>query len=111
LVKKNNGDSRNPETLRLDVDISYGDAMVSEFSIESPNKVNVIHYTGKNSKYDPDTKFAFTDNSLKDIVEFFNRLGYSLDVSDFKFIDSDDNSFHHNEIPNQLYVDKLENNK
>ena len=109
LVKNNKGDSHNPDTLRLNVDITYGDNMSSEFTIEKPNKVNVIHYTGKNSKYDPETKFGFTDESLDKLIEFFNRFGYQLSREDFKFLDKEDDSYHYKDDPKHLYTDTTTN--
>lgn len=101
--------TKNENGIKMLVDITYGDSMVSEFSIESPNKVDVIHYTGKNSKYDPNTKFSFSDKSLSDLVNFFNKFnhGLKLNVSDFKFLDSNDDSFHYTDDKKHLYVDKI----
>lgn len=116
VMKKNNGMESNPDTLRLDVDITYGDAMVSEFSIEMPNKVDVIHYTGKGSKYDPDTFFGFTDESLDSLVSFFNSFGFKLSKEDFKFIDKENDEYQnpdkgtHNVVKinhKHLYSDKV----
>ena len=74
IVKDNNGSQANPDTLKLNVDITYGDSMAVEFSIEKPNKVNVFHYTGFGSKYDKDTFWGFEDDSLKELVDFFNYI-------------------------------------
>ena len=89
--------SRNERGIKLNVDITYGDSMASEFSIESPNKINVIHYTGINSKYDPKTYFGFTDETINDLVKLFNsfNLDFKLTSDDFKFIDKDPNSYKH----------------
>jgi hypothetical protein len=78
---------------KIDIDITLGDAMVCEFSLESPNKVNVIEYTSWGSKTDTsNTVFALQDESLKKFVNFINLFdGFSLDVSDFKFLDKYDN--------------------
>lgn len=78
--------SRGKKTL---IDITYGDHVVSEFSIESPNKVSVIHYDGVGSKADRDTHFGFDDKSLQDIVNLFNKFdkSYKLSTKDFTFID------------------------
>lgn len=107
FVKNNDGSERSPDTLKLNVDISYGDNMAVEFSIEKPNKVSLSHYTGVGSKYDSETKFAFTDESLKLLVDFFNKFGYELSVDDFKFLDKEDDSFEYKDEPNQLYSDKI----
>lgn len=74
-------------TLKIAVDISYGDSMVSEFTITNPNKVKVGHYTGINSDADPDTHFGFEDDTLKDLCKFFNQFGFKLVPKDFNFID------------------------
>lgn len=87
MVKENDGSEANPDTLKIDVDITYGDSMVSEFSISKPDKVSVIHYTGPHSKNVNQSMFGFTDESLSQLVTFFNRFGFSLDVKSFKFID------------------------
>jgi len=107
LVKDNDGTERSPDTLKLNVDISYGDNMASSFSIQKPNKVTLSHYTGIGSKHDSETKFAFTDESLKSLVDFFNKFGYELTVNDFKFLDNDDNSFKYKDDPKHLYTDKI----
>ena len=89
--------SRNERGIKLNVDITYGDSMASEFSIESPNKINVIHYTGINSKYDPKTYFGFTDETINDLVNLFNSFNqdFKLTSDDFKFIDKDPDSYKH----------------
>lgn len=95
MVKENKGYNSNPDSLRLNIDITYGDAMIFEFTIDPPNKVNVHHYTGINSKYDPKSKFYFSDDSIKKLVNFFNRFNnnYKLTDKNFTFLDSDPNSY------------------
>ena len=97
IVKNNSGEHANPDTLKLNVDITYGDAMVSSFIIEKPNKVKVSHYTGFGSKHDPDTFWSLDDNSLQELVNFFNTWGYKLSKKDFTFIDKYPDSYVHNE--------------
>jgi hypothetical protein len=79
--------------MRMDIDITWGDAMACEFYIESPSKVGVIQYTSFRSKMDPsNTIFALEDKSLKEFIDFLNRFdGFKLDVSQFTFLDSSDN--------------------
>jgi len=95
VVKNNDGTYSNPDKLKLNVDITYGDQMVSEFTIEAPNKVTPHHYTSVNSLYDPKTIFAFDDESLSKLVELFNRFNdkYKLTVNDFTFLDKEQNSY------------------
>jgi hypothetical protein len=79
--------------MRIDIDITWGEAMACEFYIDNTGKVEVIEYTSFNSKTDPsNTIFALDDNSLKSFVEFLNRFGLSnFDVTDFEFLDKEDN--------------------
>lgn len=106
LVKDNKGGQANPDSLRLNIDISYGDNMQYEFTIDKPNIVKVYHYTGKNSLYDPETFWGFTKDSLKTLVDFFNRFGFETTVDDFKFIDDVPDSFQY-EKPSEK-GDKIE---
>jgi hypothetical protein len=94
VVKDNDGSEANPsKSLRLNVDLTYGDAMIYEFTIDYPNKVHVHHYNGKDSLYDPETHFGFSDESLKELITFFNRFGFTITPEDFKFMDSDLDSY------------------
>lgn len=96
LVKDNDGSSSNPsKSLRLNIEVTYGDAMVYHFTIDYPNKVKVVHYTGKNSLYDKETHFGFSDDSLKELVFLFNSFGFNTTPEDFKFIDSDLDSYYY----------------
>ncbi len=82
----------NNGSIKLDIDITYGDLVASEFSIESPNKVTVGQYTSYHSKFDPsNTVFALDNKSLSEFVNFLNKFnGMKLSVSDFKFLDKSD---------------------
>jgi hypothetical protein len=94
VVKDNDGTEANPsDSLRLNVDLTYGDAMMYEFTIDYPNKVNVHHYNGKDSLYDPETHFGFSDESLQELITLFNRFGFTTTPEDFKFIDSELDSY------------------
>lgn len=93
MVKTNDGSEANPNTLKLDVDIAYGDAMVSEFTITKPGQIEVSQYTGFGSKYDNESEFGFDDNSIDDLVVFFNRFGFTLNKKDFSFIDKYPDSY------------------
>lgn len=78
---------KSGNNLKIAVDITYGDSMVSEFTIETPNKIKVGHYTGIGSAADPKTHFGFDDGSLQDLCRFFNHFGFKLSPKDFTFID------------------------
>jgi hypothetical protein len=94
MVKDNDGSDANPKkALRLNIDLTYGDSMMYAFTIDYPNKVHVHHYNGKDSLYDSETHFGFTDESLKELIVFFNRFGFTTTAEDFTFIDSDLDSY------------------
>jgi hypothetical protein len=84
--------SEDPK-MRIDIDITWGEAMACEFYVDSPSKVGVTEYTSFRSKTDPsNTIFALDNNSLKEFIDFLNRFdGFKLDVSQFKFLDQSDN--------------------
>ena len=73
--------------IKIDVDISWGNFMESEFSIQS-DKVSVIQCTTKDSKFDPtNTVFAFDDSSLDKLVKFFNSFqGININKEDIMFL-------------------------
>jgi hypothetical protein len=79
--------------MRMDIDITWGDAMACEFYVERPDKVGVIEYTSFRSKMDPsNTIFALDDKSLQSFVDFLNMFdGFNLSVSQFNFLDKNDN--------------------
>jgi hypothetical protein len=86
--------NENSNNIKLTVEITHGDLVVSDFTIEPPNKVNVVQYTSYHSKFDPsNTVFALDDSSLHGIVKYLNAFdhGLNLSVNDFKFLDSRDN--------------------
>jgi hypothetical protein len=61
--------------LKIDIDVTYGDLMVWEFSLEQPNKYHLIQ------KVDD---FKFEEESLKSLIPFFNQLDFSFTVKDLK---------------------------
>jgi GMP synthase-like glutamine amidotransferase len=93
MVKTNDGTEANPDNLKLNIDITYGDSMVSQFTISMPGETAVAHYTGFGSKYDKETEFGFDDETIKELVNFFNRFGFQLDTKDFTFIDKYKDSY------------------
>ena len=96
------------DKIKLLVDITYGNNMAVEFSLEAPNKINIIHYTSIGSKYDPDTHWGFTDESIKDLVKFFNAFNHGIEITtgDLNFLDDDYDSYKHQDNnPKHLYND------
>ena len=81
------------DNIVLNIDITYGDLMACEFSVEAPNKIKVIEYTSYHSKFDrSNTVFALVDESLQSFINFLNRFeGMKLKKEDFKFLDQNDN--------------------
>jgi len=93
MVKTNDGTEANPDNLKLNIDVTYGDSMVSQFTISMPGETTIAHYTGFGSKYDKETEFGFEDETIKELVNFFNRFGFQLDTKDFTFIDKYKDSY------------------
>ena len=97
IVKDNKGDKSNPDTLRFNIDITYGDMMECSFTInkleDGSTKVDCHHYNGKDSLYDKETYWGFSDESLQKLIDFFNRFGFNTTVEDFHFIDSNPDSY------------------
>lgn len=96
------------DRIKLLVDITYGNHMAVEFTLEAPNKINVIHYTSVGSQYDPDTHWGFTDKSIEDLVKFFNAFNHGIEISsdDLNFLDEHYDSYEHkNDNPKHLYND------
>ena len=77
--------------IKLDIDITWGNFMESEFSIIPPDNVSVILCTSKDSLFDPtNTVFAFDDRSLNNLVNFFNQIcGISITTEDLNFLHID----------------------
>lgn len=88
----------NSSILKINVDITYGDSMVSSFSLEQPNKVIVNHYTGLGSHIDPETHFGICEESIKGLVTFFNRFGFQLHEKDFSFLDKYPETYVHENL-------------
>jgi len=88
----------NDSGLKINVDVTYGDAVISSFSIEKPDKVTVIHYTGFGSHIDPETHYGLSDDSIKDLIKFFRGFGFKLKSKDFAFLDKYPDSYVHENI-------------
>ena len=82
-------------TFEINVENTYGDAMMFEFKITPPNTVEVGHYNGYNSKFDPKYVFSYTEESIKDLLNFFNKFTFGLDLTrdKFNFLDIDPKSY------------------
>ena len=80
------------DKIRLTVDITYGDSMACEFTVEAPNKIKVIEYTSYHSKFDSsNTVFGLVDDSLESFINFLNKFsGMKLKKEDFKFLNQYD---------------------
>ena len=82
--------NENNNKFKMQVEITFGDLVVSEFTIEYPNKISIIVNTSKGSKFDPsDTIFAFDEVSLNKLIKFFNSFDHlDLKISDLNFLRS-----------------------
>lgn len=99
---------KNESGIKLLVDITYGDNMAVEFSIEAPNKINVIHYTGIGSLYDSETHWGFSEETISDLTKFFNAFNHGIKIreADLAFLDRHEDSYEHNtEDEKHLYND------
>lgn len=75
--------------LRMSVDITFGDQMACEFSIDKKRGLRVFQSTSYGSKFDPtNSLFALDKKSLDNFIIFLNRFnhGVSLDREDFRFL-------------------------
>lgn len=74
--------------IKMDIDITLGDEVVSEFSVYPPDKVDIIQHTTIGSKFDPSNSiFAFDKKSLQLFINFLNKFnGLNLSVENFKFL-------------------------
>lgn len=95
-----NEDLTKNKNLRLDVDITFGDEMACEFTIDEKSGVNCFQQTSYGSKFDQsNTLFAFEDSNVRQLVAFFNRFGFrlsgrktpttdlgNLEIEDFNFL-------------------------
>lgn len=88
---------KNESGIKTIVDITYGDHMACEFSLEAPNKINVIHYNGIGSMRDPNTHWGLADQTISDLVRFFNAFRHGIRISekDLAFIDERHDSYEH----------------
>jgi hypothetical protein len=99
---------KNERGIKMNVDITYGDHMAYEFTLEAPNKINIVHYTGVGSLYDSETHWGFTESSINKLVQFFNRFNHGIKISpkDLKFLDSNEESYTHDKYDKKhLYFD------
>jgi hypothetical protein len=78
--------------ITINISITYGDYVVCEFSVESPNNIKVFQYTSHHSKFDrSNTIFGLDDDSLNSFIKFLNKFdGMKLTTDDFKFLDQYD---------------------
>ena len=83
------------DILKLNVDITYGDAMMFSFVLKPENEVNLGHYNGFGSKADPNYEFFFQEDSITDLLNLFQSLNSQLKShrNEFNFLDGNKNSF------------------
>lgn len=84
----------NMPNLRMSVDISFGDQMACEFSIDKKSGLKVFQSTSYGSKFDPtNSLFALDQKSLDHFIVFLNRFnhGVALRTEDFRFLQQNQN--------------------
>jgi hypothetical protein len=98
---------KNGRDYKYKVDTTYGDAMMFSFDILPNNTIKVGHYNGFGSKFDPEYKFYFVEQSIEDLMNFFNNLlpGYNIPRNQFNFLDGDENSFKMEKVNHRRIVD------
>jgi anthranilate/para-aminobenzoate synthase component II len=72
---------------RIIVDILYGRSTKFQFVIQKPNFLEVTLYHGFGYKYDLESKFGFSDESIKDFVQCLNKIGFNFTEKHFQFMD------------------------
>ena len=93
---------RVDKEFEINVELTYGDAMMFEFKVSS-GKVDVFHYNGYGSKFDSQYEFSFREESIEEILNFFNRFGFGLNREHFNFLDSDKSSYDTTKNGGQFY--------
>lgn len=69
------------------VTVNHGKSQKFEFALQKPDILTVTNYNGFGSKFDAESKFAFTDESLIGIVKSLNNIGFNFTVKNFQFMD------------------------
>lgn len=69
------------------VSVTHGKSQKFEFTLEKPNILTVINYNGFGSKFDSESKFAFSDESLIALVKSLNDFGFDFTTKSFQFMD------------------------
>lgn len=97
---------KNGKNFEINVENTYGDAMMFEYKIKPPNNVSVGHYNGYKSKFDPMYVFTYTEKSIRDLMDFFNRFTFGLNLTRdrFNFLDADPDSFKMEKLHHKLVM-------
>jgi anthranilate/para-aminobenzoate synthase component II len=69
------------------INIIFGRSIKFEFAIEKPDVLKVFNYNGFGSKFDSESKFAFSDESIKEFVKCINKIGFNFTEKHFQFMD------------------------
>jgi hypothetical protein len=84
---------KKDKDFEVNMEITYGDAMMFEFKVKKWNNVDVFHYNGENSKFDPKYSFTFEEKSIQDLLKIFNRFGFRLTRDRLNFLDDIQKSY------------------
>jgi GMP synthase-like glutamine amidotransferase len=87
---------------KFTIDIVYGRSHKFQFTIERPNILQVTTYNGFGSKFDAESKFALSDDSIKDFVNCLNEIGFEFTEKHFQFMDKYPYSYQYYENLNMM---------
>lgn len=95
---------QNPKKCKCDV--TYGDSMMFSFEMLPTGDVNVGHYDGYGSKFDPEYEFYFDEQTLNNLISFFTKMtNFPLKRNKFNFLDGDKHSFKMEKVNHRRIVD------
>lgn len=86
---------KNSKNFEINVENTYGDTMMFEYKIVPPNSIIIGHYNGYKSKFDPNYVFSYREDSIEELIKFFNSFtfGTSLTRDKFNFLDIKPDSY------------------
>lgn len=75
-------------THKMTIDLMYGDLVACEFTVASPDRVDVVEDTTYGSKFDPsNTVFGIRDEGIEALVRFINLVdGFRVTADQLGFL-------------------------
>jgi hypothetical protein len=94
----------NPQKCKCD--ITYGDAMMFSFDLTKGGSIDVGHYNGYNSKFDPKSEFYFDEESIQSIIKFLSKMtNFDIRRDMMNFLDGNKNSYKYEKVNYRRIVD------